>query len=83
MTIIQSATRNIAAAYKLASLGTLEPGKFADLVVIDDDPLVDVQNLRKIRMVIKDGRTIDLERLPEAPILTSEEARNPGKVRIK
>jgi len=83
MAIIQSATRNIAAAYKLASLGTLEPGKFADLVVIDADPLVDVQNLRKIRMVIKDGRTIDLERLPEAPILTSEEARNPGKVRIK
>jgi predicted amidohydrolase YtcJ len=84
MMIIQAATRNIAAAYhQLDSIGTLEPGKFADLVVVDADPLVDVQNLRKVRMVIKNGQTIDLSRLPGAPILTSEEARNPGPVRVK
>jgi imidazolonepropionase-like amidohydrolase len=84
MMIIQAATRNVAAAYhKLDSIGTLEAGKFADLVVVDANPLVDVLNLRKVHMVIKDGRTIDLERLPEAPILTSAEARNPGKVRVK
>jgi len=84
MMIIQAATRNIAAAYhQLDSIGTLEPGKFADLVVVDADPLVDVQNLRKVRMVIKNGQTIDLSRLPNAPILTSEEARNPGPVRVK
>jgi imidazolonepropionase-like amidohydrolase len=84
MMIIQAATRNIAAAYhKLDSIGTLEPGKFADLVVVDADPLADVRNLRQVRMVIKNGRTINLIGLPEAPILTSDEARNPGRVRVK
>ncbi len=36
-------------------VGTLEPGKLADLVVLDADPLVDIRNTKKIRMVIKDG----------------------------
>jgi cytosine/adenosine deaminase-related metal-dependent hydrolase len=84
MTILQAATRNIAAAYhKLDAFGTLEPGKLADLIVVDADPLADIQNLKKLSLVVKDGRTIDTASLPLEPILTSEQARNPGAVRVK
>jgi imidazolonepropionase-like amidohydrolase len=84
MMILQAATRNIAAAYhKLDAFGTLEPGKFADLIVVDADPLGDIQNLQKLSLVVKEGRSIDRASLPTNPILTSEEARNPGAVRIK
>ncbi len=84
MMILQAATRNIAAAYhKLDLFGTLEPGKFADLIVVDADPLADIQNLKRLSLVIKEGRTIDIARLPLDPILTSSEARDPGAVRVK
>jgi imidazolonepropionase-like amidohydrolase len=84
MMILQAATRNIAAAYhKLDAFGTLEAGKSADLIVVDADPLADIQNLRKLSIVVKEGRTIDVAALPRNPILTSEEAMNPGAVRVK
>ena len=84
MMILQAATRNIAAAYhKLDALGTLEAGKLADLIVVDADPLADFQNLKRLSLVVKEGRPIDIGRLPLAPILTSDEARNPGPVRAR
>ena len=84
MMIIQAATRNIAAAYhKLDTIGTLEAGKTADLIVVDADPLADVQNLKKLTLVVKEGKTVDVASLPTNPILTSDEARNPGAVRTR
>ncbi len=84
MMVIQAATKNVAAAYhKLDTMGTLDAGKLADLIVVDADPLTDVQNLRKLAMVVKNGKTVDLTVLPEQPILTSAEARNPGEIRVK
>jgi imidazolonepropionase-like amidohydrolase len=84
MMIIQAATKNIAAAYKkLDQIGTLEPGKLADLVVLDADPLQDIENMRKVSLVMKEGQTIDRDTLPRHPILTSPEATNPGAVRMK
>jgi imidazolonepropionase-like amidohydrolase len=66
-----AATRNIAEAYGVdAELGTLEPGKRADLLVLDADPLADPQNYLRIAHVVKDGRLIDRDRLPEQPVLT-------------
>jgi Amidohydrolase family len=41
------------------TLGTLEPGKLADLVVLDADPLADIANTQKIAAVIKDGKIVD------------------------
>ena len=67
----------------LDAFGTLEPGKLADLIVVDADPLADIQNLKKLSLVVKEGRTIDTASLPLEPILTSEQARNPGAVRVK
>ena len=84
MAIIQSATKNIAAAYhKLDQFGTLEAGKSADLIFLDADPLQDIENMRKISLVIKEGKVIDTKALPLHPILTSPEAMNPGPVRMR
>jgi len=55
---ILSATHDIATApHKLDQLGTLEKGKIADLVVVDADPLQDINNLRKISLVMKEDRS--------------------------
>ena len=84
MTIIQTATKNIAAAYhRLSDIGTLEPGKFADLLVLDANPLDNLDNIRKISVVMKEGQVIDTAKLPRHPILTSQEAQNPGAIRTK
>jgi imidazolonepropionase-like amidohydrolase len=68
---IVAATRNGAiASRRLADLGTIEPGKIADLVVLTADPLADISNLRKVAMVFKDGRAVDRARLPEVRVLS-------------
>jgi imidazolonepropionase-like amidohydrolase len=41
------------------SLGSIEPGKLADLVLLDADPLEDIRNTRSIRVVVSDGRYFD------------------------
>jgi len=40
-------------------LGSLEPGKLADVTVIEGNPLVDFSATRRVRMVIKDGVVVD------------------------
>jgi imidazolonepropionase-like amidohydrolase len=43
----------------LAELGTIEPGKRADVVVLRANPLKDVRNARDIVWVIKGGHVVD------------------------
>jgi len=38
------------------SLGTIAPGMVADLVVLDQDPTVNIENIRRVRAVMRDGR---------------------------
>ena len=53
-----TATRNGAAAYHhLSELGTLEPGIFAEVLVLDANPLENISNVRKISVVTKEGAT--------------------------
>jgi imidazolonepropionase-like amidohydrolase len=40
-------------------IGTVEVGKYADLVLLDADPLTDIQNTRKIAGVFSNGKWID------------------------
>jgi imidazolonepropionase-like amidohydrolase len=71
MQAILAATRNVAAAYRvLDRLGTLERGKQADLLVLEANPLTNVENLRRIEMVIKDGHVVDRAQLPLRRVLT-------------
>ena len=44
-------------------LGTIEPGKLADLVIIDGDPLSDIRATWNIHTVIKNGKTYRLDDL--------------------
>lgn len=41
-----------------ASLGTLEPGKIADVIVVDGDPLEDLTTLRDLRAVVANGKLV-------------------------
>jgi hypothetical protein len=64
---LQTATRNPAEFLGLLdSLGTVEQGKIADLVLLDANPLEDIRNTQKIRAVVANGRLYrraDLDRL--------------------
>jgi Tol biopolymer transport system component len=46
-------------------LGSLEPGKLADLIVLDKNPLEDIRNTEAIRMVMKNGRLFQGDDLQE------------------
>jgi dihydroorotase-like cyclic amidohydrolase len=70
MDALMSATRNVAAAYKKADLGTLEVGKYADLVVLARDPLASPENYDSIVDVYKEGVRIDRDALPTQRIMT-------------
>lgn len=59
MQIIVASTRNAAVVSGIEEqVGTLEPGKFADVLVVGGDPLQDLHNLQNIRMVIHNGAII-------------------------
>ena len=54
--ILLSVTRNAAEVFAAdPPIGTLEPGKYADLLVIEGDPLEDLANLQRLRYVVKGG----------------------------
>jgi imidazolonepropionase-like amidohydrolase len=38
--------------------GTIEPGRLADLVLLDDDPVSDIETLRRVELVMKEGRIV-------------------------
>jgi len=60
MQAIRSATYEPAAYLgALDSLGTIRPGRAADLVLLDRDPLADIRNTRAISAVIARGRVVD------------------------
>ena len=61
---LRAATLNGAEAIGLAQdLGSIEPGKLADLVVLSKDPLEDLQNTASIRLVMKNGELYEGETL--------------------
>jgi imidazolonepropionase-like amidohydrolase len=43
----------------LDSMGTVAPGKLADLVLLDANPLADIRNTRKVTAVVANGRLFD------------------------
>jgi imidazolonepropionase-like amidohydrolase len=64
MEVILAATRNGARALGRAdTLGTLLPGKLADLLVVAADPTTDVANLRQLRYVVRGGELRGIDEL--------------------
>ncbi len=62
--VVVIATRNAARALgKLETLGTIEVGKLADLVLLRGDPTRDIQNAKQIDSVIKNGQIVDRAKL--------------------
>ncbi len=54
--VISAATKTNAEILDLFDeLGTVEPGKLADLIVVDGNPLADIDALQHVDIVIKDG----------------------------
>ncbi|HEU6453752.1 MAG TPA: amidohydrolase family protein [Gemmatimonadaceae bacterium] len=61
---LRAATINGARALGVSStLGTIEPGKLADLFVIEGNPLRKITNTRNVRLVMKDGIVYDPQEL--------------------
>jgi imidazolonepropionase-like amidohydrolase len=57
---IRAATLDAAAALRQVDhLGSVETGKLADLVILDADPLHDIEHTRKIHAVVRGGRVFD------------------------
>lgn len=62
--ILHMATMKSAeAAGVLAELGSIEAGKFADLVIVEGDPLADIRDLDQVVMTIKHGFRYPLDEL--------------------
>jgi imidazolonepropionase-like amidohydrolase len=59
MQVIVAATRNSAEFLRIADTGTLQPGKSADFIVLDANPLDDITNTRRISTVILRGAAVD------------------------
>jgi imidazolonepropionase-like amidohydrolase len=58
--VLRAATTNGARALGMAGdLGVIAPGRLADLVILERDPLADIGNLSRIRRVVKDGEPFD------------------------
>ncbi len=73
---LQSATLNPAKMlHATDSLGTVAPGKLADLVLLDANPLADITNTTTIRAVVANGRYFDRAALDK--LLTEAQA-NPS-----
>ena len=82
MQVLQAGTYNVARAYHVDDqIGSLRAGLQADLLVLDQDPLVSVEHVRSISRVVQRGREVDGGALPAHPVLTSAAAREPGRIR--
>jgi imidazolonepropionase-like amidohydrolase len=72
--VIRAVTSNAAEMLGWADrIGTIELGKFADLIAVSGDPVADVGELERVRFVMKGGQVVRNELTP----LTRVRARSP------
>jgi Tol biopolymer transport system component len=65
---LQTATVNTARLLNAENdLGSVEPGKLADLVIVEGNPLVNIRDTMRVRTVIKNGEVFTVEQLLNRP----------------
>jgi len=76
--ILQAATINAAKAFGKDSIyGSIEPGKWADLLVLNNDPLQDVNIAAHLHTVIRHGKAVQPHRLlPVRPEILAQQQLN-------
>ena len=58
--VLRIATLGAAQVVGLADrVGSIEPGKAADMILVDGDPTADISDVRKVDVVVKDGMVMD------------------------
>lgn len=63
---LQTATITPARVMKLENeVGTIEAGKRADIVILDGNPLENISNIRKVKLVVAQGRLFEASKLRE------------------
>jgi imidazolonepropionase-like amidohydrolase/WD40 repeat protein len=67
---LRAATVNSAEALVLDA-GSIEPGKLADIAIVDGNPLENIENAHKVKRVIANGRVFNLEDLLEGKTVSS------------
>jgi hypothetical protein len=60
MQALRAATQSAARFLNRRDLGSIEPGKIADVLVVGADPLDDIRHLRKVEKVFQGGRQIEI-----------------------
>jgi imidazolonepropionase-like amidohydrolase len=60
--LVAATSLNARAMGMADSLGTVAPGKLADLVAVDGDPSTDIEALRRVKFVMKNGRVYRSDR---------------------
>jgi imidazolonepropionase-like amidohydrolase len=71
-----AATRHCADAFDIAGdVGTLEPGKLADITVVEGNPLEDIRSVGRVQQVVKGGYVLPMESLELFP-------HGPGAARV-
>ena len=72
---LRLATEDAAAAVGAENLGTIAPGKLADIVLLQDNPLENIRNTETVWRVVKGGWIFDPEKLQR----TSNHSSSPEK----
>jgi hypothetical protein len=60
---LATATNNYAIQFNWTELGSVAPGRRADILVVDGDPTVSIWNVRRISTLIVDGNLLDRDSL--------------------
>jgi len=73
MFVLQAATTHAAELLKKSKdLGTVEAGKFADVVAVEGNPLDDITRMQHVGFVMKDGKIYKQDGKPMTPVAQAE-----------